>query len=107
MEKSFVYGIAVTDYNFTGRKEETRRLMANFEGGINSILISPRRWGKTSLVDHVHRQLKDSDIIIVQLDIFGCKTEYDFYNALAVAVLKQTAAHPDMTDARRFVVVVA
>ena len=64
MEKSFVYGIAVTDYNFTGRKEETRRLMANFEGGINSILISPRRWGKTSLVDHVHRQLKDSDIII-------------------------------------------
>ena len=106
MEKSFVYGIAVTDYNFTGRKEETRRLMANFEGGINSILISPRRWGKTSLVDHVHRQLKDSDIIIVQLDIFGCKTEYDFYNALAVAVLKQTASKVQlwMDEARDFLV---
>jgi hypothetical protein len=51
MEKSFVYGIAVTDYNFTGRTEETHRLKANFEGGLNSILISPRRWGKTSLVD--------------------------------------------------------
>ena len=106
MEKSFVYGIAVTDYNFTGRKEETRRLMANFEGGINSVLISPRRWGKTSLVDHVHRQLKDSDIIIVQLDIFGCKTEYDFYNALAVAVLKQTASKVQlwMDEARDFLV---
>ena len=106
MEKSFVYGIAVTDYNFTGRKEETRRLIANFEGGINSILISPRRWGKTSLVDHVHRQLKDSDIIIVQLDIFGCKTEYDFYNALAVAVLKQTASKVQlwMDEARDFLV---
>ena len=106
MEKSFVYGIAVTDYNFTGRKEETRRLMANFEGGINSILISPRRWGKTSLVDHVHRQLMDSDIIIVQLDIFGCKTEYDFYNALAVAVLKQTASKVQlwMDEARDFLV---
>jgi hypothetical protein len=92
MEKSFVYGIAVTDYNFTGRIEETRRLKANFEGGINSILISPRRWGKTSLVDHVCKLLKDRDIIIVKLDIFGCKTEYDFYNALAVAVLKQTAS---------------
>ena len=55
MEKSFVYGIAVTDYNFTGRAEETRRLKANFRGGINSILISPRRYGKTSLVDHVCR----------------------------------------------------
>jgi hypothetical protein len=28
MEKSFVYGVAVTDYNFTGRKEETQRLKA-------------------------------------------------------------------------------
>ena len=55
MEKSFVYGVAVTDYNFTGREEETRRLKQNFENGINSILISPRRWGKTSLVDHVCR----------------------------------------------------
>lgn len=104
MEKSFVYGIAVTDYNFTGRVEETRRLKANFEGGVNSILISPRRWGKTSLVDHVRRQLADSDVMIVQLDIFGCKTEYDFYNALAVAVLKQTASKVQlwMEEAREF-----
>ena len=106
MEKSFVYGIAVTDYNFTGRVEETRRLKANFEGGINSILISPRRWGKTSLVDHVCKLLKDRDIILVKLDIFGCKTEYDFYNALAVAVLKQTASKVQlwMEEARDFLV---
>ena len=92
MEKSFVYGVAVTDYNFTGREEESRRLKQNFENGINSILISPRRWGKTSLVDHVCRQLEGSDIITVRLDIFGCKSEYDFYNVFAAAVLKQTAS---------------
>jgi hypothetical protein len=92
MEKSFVYGVAVTDYNFTGREEETRRLKLNFENGINSILISPRRWGKTSLVDHVCRQLERSEIITVRMDIFGCKSEYDFYNVLAAAVLKQTAS---------------
>ena len=92
MEKSFVYGVAVTDYNFTGREEESRRLKLNFENGINSILISPRRWGKTSLVDHVCRQLEGSDIITVRLDIFGCKSEYDFYNVFAAAVLKQTAS---------------
>lgn len=104
MEKSFVYGIAVTDYNFTGRSAETRRLKANFEAGINSILISPRRWGKTSLVDHVCRQFVDNDIITVRLDIFGCKTEYDFYNMLAVAVLKQTAFKVQlwMDEARDF-----
>ena len=104
MEKSFVYGIAVTDYNFTGRIEETRRLKANFEGGVNSILISPRRWGKTSLVDHVCQQLASSDVITVRLDIFGCKSEYEFYNALAVAVLKQTASKIQlwMDEARSF-----
>ena len=106
MEKSFVYGVAVTDYNFTGRKEESRRLKQNFENGINSILISPRRWGKTSLVDHVCRQLEGSDIMTVRLDIFGCKSEYDFYNVLAAAVLKQTASKVQlwMEEARDFLV---
>lgn len=48
--------------------------------------------------------MKDSDIITVRLDIFGCKTEYDFYNALAVAVLKQTASKVQlwMDEARDF-----
>ena len=106
MEKSFVYGVAVNDYNFTGREEETRRLKANFENGLNSILISPRRWGKTSLVDHVCRQLEGSDIITVRLDIFGCKSEYDFYNVLAAAVLKQTASKVQlwMDEAKDFLV---
>lgn len=106
MEKSFVYGVAVGDYNFTGREEETRRLRQNFENGINSILISPRRWGKTSLVDHVCRQLEGSDIITVRLDIFGCKSEYDFYNVLAAAVLKQTASKMQlwMDEAKDFLV---
>ena len=51
-KNSFVYGVAVTGYHFIGREAETCRLKANFEGGINTILISPRRWGKTSLVKH-------------------------------------------------------
>ena len=104
MRKSFVYGVAVTDYNFTGRKDEIRRLKANFEGGINTILISPRRYGKTSLVDHVCRNMDNKDTMIVRLDIFGCKTEYDFYNALVAAVLKQTASKMQqwMEEARDF-----
>ena len=106
MEKSFVYGVAVTDYNFTGRKEESRRLRSNFENGLNTILISPRRWGKTSLVNHVCRQLEGTDLITVRLDIFGCKSEYEFYNALAAAVLQQTASKVQqwMEEARDFLV---
>ena len=47
MDKPFVYGIAVSGDNFTDRKKETKRLKMNFESGVNSILISPRRMGKT------------------------------------------------------------
>lgn len=46
-----INGVAVPDYNFAGRKQETKRLTTNFENGVNSILISPRRYGKTLLVE--------------------------------------------------------
>ena len=106
-KRSFIFGTAVSDYNFIGREKETQRLMANFTEGINTILISPRRIGKTSLVKHV-KSLLDSqqDIIVVYLDMFACKTEYEFYNALSAAVLKQTASHAEkwMEYAKEFLV---
>ena len=96
MCKKFVYGVAVSDYNFIGREREIKRLLDNFKGGINVILMSPRRLGKTSLVKHVCNKLDDKDIITVYLDIFGCKSEYDFYNKLATEVLKQTASKHEL-----------
>ena len=96
MCKKFVYGVAVSDYNFIGRERETKRLLDNFKGGINVILMSPRRLGKTSLVKHVCNKLDDKDIITVYLDIFGCKSEYDFYNKLTAEVLKQTASKHEL-----------
>ncbi|PIN29137.1 AAA family ATPase [Prevotella intermedia] len=105
MCKRFVYGVAVSDYNFIGREQETKRLLDNFRGGINVILMSPRRLGKTSLVKHVCNKLDEEDIITVYLDIFGCKSEYDFYNKLATEVLKQTASKHELwlEEAKEFI----
>ena len=104
-EQSFVFGVSVSDYNFIGRKEEIRRLKMNFEEGVNTILISPRRWGKTSLVRKVCEVVDRKKVIPVFVDIFKCKTEYEFYNALAEAVLKQTASKAElwMDNARDFI----
>lgn len=104
-EQSFVFGVSVSDYNFIGRKEEIRRLKMNFEEGINTILISPRRWGKTSLVRKVCEVVDREKVIPVFVDIFKCKTEYEFYNALAEAELKQTASKAElwMDNARDFI----
>ena len=104
-EQSFVFGVSVSDYNFIGRKSEIRQLKMNFEEGINTILISPRRWGKTSLGKKVCEEVDREKVIPIYVDIFKCKTEYEFYNALAEAVLKQTASKAElwMDNARDFI----
>lgn len=104
-EQSFVFGVSVSDYNFIGRKDEIRQLKMNFEEGINTILISPRRWGKTSLVKKVCEEVDKERVIPIFVDIFKCKTEYEFYNTLAEAVLKQTASQAElwMENARDFI----
>lgn len=103
-QRSFVFGTFVDDYNFTGRTAEIARLKANFEEGVNTVLVSPRRWGKTSLVRKVCREADRSRVAPVFVDVFACKSEYDFYNTLVAAVLRQTATRAElwMEGARDF-----
>ena len=51
METPFIFGKIATDKNFTDRDKETAELVQNFKSLINTIIISPRRWGKSSLVN--------------------------------------------------------
>lgn len=93
--KPFIFGVATSGDNFTDRKSETARLFANFKHGINTVLISPRRWGKTSLVQKVCNLAKSDDLKVVYLDIFSCRSDREFYDAFASAVLKQTSSKWD------------
>ena len=91
-EAPFVFGVRVEGDTFTDRREETERLKMNFLYGINTILISPRRMGKTSLVDKVCSLMVDDSIRIARMDAFGCRSEQDFVNAFATAVLRTTSS---------------
>lgn len=91
MEAPFVFGVRVEGDAFTDRREETERLKANFTYGVNTILISPRRMGKTSLVDKVCSLVGNDDIKIAHIDAFGCRSENDFINAFATAVVRATS----------------
>lgn len=91
MSKPFVYGTAVFGENFTDRKAETKRLRMNFEAGVNTILISPRRTGKTSLVYRSVEQIEDPSVKVVMIDIYDCRDEYEFYERFASAILKGLA----------------
>ncbi|TWV11120.1 ATP-binding protein [Bacteroidaceae bacterium HV4-6-C5C] len=93
--RPFTFGVATSGDNFTDRKVETSRLLSNFQNGVNTILISPRRWGKTSLVQKVCGLAEADNLKVVYLDIFSCRSDGDFYNAFATAVLKQTSSKWD------------
>lgn len=91
MEKAFVYGMSVEGENFTDRVKESKRLKMDFENGVNVVLVSPRRIGKSSIVRKVMKEITDPKIKTVYIDIYDCRNEYDFYNRFAAEVLKQTA----------------
>jgi hypothetical protein len=93
--KPFTFGVATSGDNFTDREKETARLLSNFMHGVNTVLISPRRWGKTSLVNKVCKLAQSDRLKMVYLDIFSCRTDREFYDAFASAVLKQTSSKFD------------
>lgn len=80
--------------NFTDREKEVKLLTQNFNSLINTIIISPRRWGKTSLVNKAAHILLDNnkDVLICQIDIFNCRTEEQFYIAYANALMKVSSS---------------
>lgn len=68
MEAPFVYGRIADDLNFTDREDEVALLTQNFKNLINTIIISPRRWGKTSLVNKCARLLSEESKDILDSD---------------------------------------
>ena len=90
MEAPFVYGRIADDLNFTDRKNEVALLTQNFKNLINTVIISPRRWGKTSLVNKCAKLLSEENknTLVCQVDIFNCRTEEQFYTAYANALMR-------------------
>jgi uncharacterized protein len=88
MKSPFLFGRTVSAAGFTNRVKEIKRLKANFTHQVNTILISPRRWGKSSLIKKVSDEVKSKGIRIVHLDLLGIRSEEEFYKVLATETLK-------------------
>ena len=68
----FEYGSIAENEYFIDRIEDRRDLKTFLGGGINVMLISPRRWGKSSLVKAAMEELKQEqkDVRVCYLDAF-------------------------------------
>ena len=93
METPFIFGKIATEKNFTDREKETADLVQNFMSLINTIIISPRRWGKSSLVNKAAKlaMAQDSNLRICHIDLFNVRSEEHFYSLLAQKVIAATS----------------
>lgn len=87
----FIYqGYVSPDY-FCDRIEETEELIANLQNGRNTVLISPRRIGKTGLIMNVFHHLKSTEknSKCIYIDIFATKNQHDFVQLLGTAIAQE------------------
>ena len=93
METPFIFVKIATEKNFTDREQETANLVQNFMSLINTIIVSPRRWGKSSLVNKAAKlaMAQDSNLRICHIDLFNVRSEEHFYSLLAQKVIAATS----------------
>lgn len=89
----FAFGHIVNLQSFTNREEDLEQLKKNLLNGINTIIISPRRWGKSSLVEKVANQIsaENSDFIVVKLDLFSANSEEEFLENFSKKIIKASS----------------
>ena len=75
MNIPFDYNRKISDKNFTDREQETACLVQNFTSLINTIIISPRRWGKSSLVNKAAKVAmeQDKNLMVCHIDLFNVR----------------------------------
>ena len=90
----FMYGLIAENENFIDRFEDRKQLKTFLDGGINVMLISPRRWGKSSLVKAAMEELKQENkqVRVCYLDASKIISEDEFYNKFAMAVIESTSS---------------
>lgn len=74
---------------FCDREKETAILLSNIENGIDTTLISPRKYGKTGLIQHVFYLIKEQNIPFetIYVDIFATQSLHDLVRALTEAII--------------------
>ncbi len=91
MDAPFSFGKTVTEEAFTNRSADIKRLTNNLQNHINTILISPRRWGKSSLVKKAISGIRSRNTKVIMLDLLCIRNEEEFYKVLAAETIKATS----------------
>lgn len=86
MDNPFKYGAVVTDAQFVGREKELAELELDVRSGQNVVIISRRRYGKSSLVLQAVKRLRTQDVLVAYLDLTATPTKELLVDGLATAL---------------------
>jgi hypothetical protein len=87
-QNPFFFGEVVTGENFTNRVNEIKRLTTELRGGHNIFLISPRRYGKTSLIINVLECLNKEGLLTFYFDLYKVASLRELLEAYAKGVAR-------------------
>ena len=89
----FKFGEIVTGQHFTNREDEIAKLQSNFKSLQNTTIISPRRYGKSSLVrESAERFVKEKKgFIFCFFDLMYIYSEEELYSKFATTILKASS----------------
>jgi hypothetical protein len=82
----FRFGDVATGEHFTDRKAEIVELVRDLRSGQSVLVISPRRYGKTSLITAVLERVRKQHILVAYVDLLRTTTKERFANQLAAAL---------------------
>jgi len=86
-DNPFVYGEIVTAAAFADREDERDRLGRDLASGQKVFLISPRRYGKSSLVRGVMRSLARQKILTIEVTVAASSSYVGFLESYAQALV--------------------
>src|SRR5580692_5895429 len=87
-ENPFVFGEVIDDANFVNRTDELNQLVRDLADGQKVFLLSPRRFGKSSLVALALLKLKKRHIHTVSLTVSSYSSYTQFLEKFAEKVLR-------------------
>lgn len=102
----FLIGTLVSGDTFVDREWARKHLRANFRSGINTVIISPRRWGKSSLIKQVAVDMaRERNVRFAFVDLFHVRTEQEFIERTTEAVIKALGKTMEqrMADVQEFI----
>jgi hypothetical protein len=83
----FVYGEVVPAAAFVNRVDELRRLVADLAAGQKIFLISPRRYGKSSLIRRALAAMARKDAVTIELTVASFSSYVGFLEGYARAIV--------------------